>query len=93
MYCFLPDPVWQHVGKTLINTLPYLRTQNALVFLAVSVATVAAVPAGIIYSSPLTYAVGTPAVTLPAAVGPATPTKTGLATVNTVSEQKSCLGR
>ena len=62
-----------------------------------SVATVAAVPSGIIYSSPLTYTVGAPAVvapaapavTLPAAVGPAvtlpaTPTQTGLATVNTV---------
>ena len=54
-----------------------------------SVATVAAVPSGIILSSPLTYTVGTPAVTLPAAVGPAvtlpaTPTQTGLATVNTV---------
>ena len=86
MYCFLPDPVWQHVGKALINTLPYLRTQNPLVFLAVSVATVAAVPSGIVIPSGITYTVGAPAVTLPAAVGPATPTKTGLATVNTVSE-------
>merc|ERR1719429_1067216 len=49
---------------------------NPLVFLAVSVATVAAVPSGILLSSPLTYTVGTP---------PATPTQTGLATVNTDS--------
>ena len=67
-------------GLGSIISVP-LSLQNPLVFLAVSVATVAAVPSGIIYSSPLTY--GTPAVTLPAAV---TPTKTGLATVNTVSE-------
>ena len=65
----------------------FLLSQNPLVFLAVSVATVAAVPAGIIYQQP--YAAGrviynTPAVTLPAAVGPATPTQTGIATVNTV---------
>ena len=53
--------------------------QNPLVFLAVSVATVAAVPSGgIIYSSPLTYGShGLAAVS---------PTKTALATVNTVSE-------
>ena len=68
-------------GLGSIISVP-LSLQNPLVFLAVSVATVAAVPSGgIVYSSPLTY--GTPAVTLPAAV---TPTKTGLATVNTVSE-------
>ena len=71
-------------GLGSIISVP-LSLQNPLVFLAVSVATVATVAAvpsgGIVYSSPLTY--GTPAVTLPAAV---TPTKTGLATVNTVSE-------
>ena len=69
-----------HLGMGALNIFPSFL-QNPLVFLAVSVATVAAVPSRIIYSSPLTY--GTPAVTLPAAV---TPTKTGLATVNTVSE-------
>jgi len=61
---------------------------NALVFLAVSVATVAAIPSGLIFQQPYTagrVVYNTPAVTLPAAVGPATPTKTGLATVNTDS--------
>ena len=52
-----------------------------------SVATVAAIPSGLIFQQPYTagrVVYNTPAVTLPAAVGPATPTKTGLATVNTV---------
>ena len=77
-------------------------SQNPLVFLAVSVAAVAASPAGVIYSpySGLTgrvvYTGASPAVTLPALASPAVPLPASpvspLSSVNTVCENsKLCL--